>query len=303
MYIGSANWEPSIYCQELRADLLANLMSRSECQQIYDSPFPSGLDDGLAHLGNAWHFEPSLIEPSPTRFFEDPHETMLERYDPTISNTRSDSLWSTQAVENVQYQGDQGHLFGDTVLLQGGSSGQLGTYRTRTPDYLAASRYDEHQVSATVKVEPHRDNEPRIIKCFECWQIFESLQSLDQHTKTESHKGWRCSEEGCGKTYPRRDTLVRHQLKHSPKGHACDECAKSKKRKFFVRKDHLNEHIRKRHLPSTDDMRCVKTVESRICPNERADTTTTVIPSPKSTRRCKSSSSPWRPCLEKVIHS
>jgi hypothetical protein len=289
--------------------LLANLMSQSECQQIYGSPFSSGLDDGLAHLGNPWQIEHSLIEPSPTRFFEDPREMMLERYDSTISNTRSDSLWSTQAVENVQYQEDGSHLFGDTILLQGGSTGQWGAYRTRTPDLLAASRYDEHQVSATVRAESHRDNEVQAIKCFECRQIFENLQSLDHHTKTESHKGWRCSEEGCGKTYPRRDTLVRHQLKHSPKAHACNECAKGNKRKFFARKDHLNEHIRKRHSPShsssTDDMRCVKIppFPIRYMPNERTDMTTTVILRPKCTRRCRSSSNPWRPCLGKVIHS
>jgi hypothetical protein len=78
------------------------------------------------------------------------------------------------------------------------------------------------------------------------------LYLLEQHTIKEAHKVWKCLERNCGKVYPRRDTLSRHQLKHSAKGHACTICQRNDKRKVFKRKDHLAEHIRKRHLSSHD---------------------------------------------------
>jgi hypothetical protein len=287
-----------------RANTIADLMSLSECPQICGSPFLLCLDDDLAHLGDLSKIEPLKIETSPVCVSEVSREMVLERYDPTMTETRSSSLWNPQAGENMHFQGDELYLFDDAILLQGGSTGEWTTYQTQNPEMLAASWYDEKQINSAIKAEPNHGAESQPIMCFECQKTFDNLQSLDQHTKAESHKGWKCPEEGCGKTYPRRDTLVRHQLKHSPKGHACDECAKGKKRKSFVRKDHLNEHIRKRHssTTSTDDMRCVKIPRSSI-PNERADMTTAVILRPRSTRRCRSSSSPWRPCLGKIIHS
>jgi uncharacterized Zn-finger protein len=233
-------------------------MSLSECQQIHVSPFLLGLDDDLPHLGNLGQVEPLRIEPSSIYGFEGSQRSMLRRYESTASDTRSSSLWSPQTAEHVQYQEDERSFFENSISLQGGSTSQWGAYRTRTPDPMAAFRHDELQSNAAVRAEPHRDTEAQPIKCFECRQPFDNLQSLDQHTKAKSHKGWRCSEEGCGKTYPRRDTLLRHQLKHSPKAHVCTECAKCNKRKYFARKDHLNEHIRKRHSPSTDDMRCAQ---------------------------------------------
>jgi hypothetical protein len=253
MYLGSVCSEHPHYCN-FRANILAELMSLIECPQICGSPFLLCLDDDLTHFGDFSKTEPLTIGPSPMCDSEVSRGTLLGRYDPTMTDTRSSSLWNPQAGENMQYQGDELYLFDDAILLQGGSTGEWTTYQTQSSEVMAASCHDEKQINPATKAEPNHGVESQPIMCFECQKPFDNLQSLDQHTKTRSHKGWRCSEEGCGKTYPRRDTLVRHQLKHSPKAHACNECSKSNKRKFFARKDHLNEHIRKRHSPSTDSI-------------------------------------------------
>jgi hypothetical protein len=91
--------------------------------------------------------------------------------------------------------------------------------------------------------------------CSVCFQLFSSLGALDKHARNTSHKAWRCQEIGCGKSYARRDTFLRHALKHSQTGFACLECSKDGTKKVFKRKDHLNEHIRKRHSKGEDSAR------------------------------------------------
>jgi hypothetical protein len=101
------------------------------------------------------------------------------------------------------------------------------------------------------------DDEVQRLICLECGLEFENLQGLDRHTKSSQHKAWRCQEAGCGKTYVRRDTYLRHRTKHTDSVHACNICARGKKNKVFKRKDHLKEHMRNCHSRSVDGRRYV----------------------------------------------
>jgi hypothetical protein len=98
------------------------------------------------------------------------------------------------------------------------------------------------------------------LECSACSQRFNNLRALDKHTQSTSHKAWRCSEAGCGKSYARRDTLLRHRSKHSDNGYSCLDCRRDGKEKVFKRKDHLNEHIRSRHSRSNDGARSVHVI-------------------------------------------
>ena len=102
-----------------------------------------------------------------------------------------------------------------------------------------------------------RDDEIQRLMCSECGLEFDNLQGLDRHTRSSLHKGWRCQEAGCGKTYARRDTFLRHRIKHTDSVHACSVCSRSKKHKVFKRKDHLKEHMRNCHSRSVDGRRYV----------------------------------------------
>lgn len=99
------------------------------------------------------------------------------------------------------------------------------------------------------------DDDVQRLICLECGLEFENLQGLDRHTKSSQHKAWRCQEVGCGKTYARRDTYLRHRTKHTDSVHACSICSRDKKNKVFKRKDHLKEHMRNCHSRSVDARR------------------------------------------------
>ena len=111
--------------------------------------------------------------------------------------------------------------------------------------------------------ERRQDSEVERLVCSECRLEFENLQGLDRHTRSSLHKGWRCQEVGCGKTYARRDTFLRHRIKHTDSVHPCNVCSRSKKHKVFKRKDHLKEHMRNCHSRSVDGRRYV-TLHGRI---------------------------------------
>jgi hypothetical protein len=105
--------------------------------------------------------------------------------------------------------------------------------------------------------EGRQDDEVQRLMCSECGLEFENLQGLDRHTKSSLHKAWRCQEDGCGKTYARRDTFLRHRIKHTDSAHTCSVCSRSNKNKVFKRKDHLKEHMRNCHSHSVDRTRFV----------------------------------------------
>ena len=108
-----------------------------------------------------------------------------------------------------------------------------------------------------------QDEEIQSLVCVECGLDFENLQGLDRHTKSSMHKGWRCQESGCGKTYARRDTFLRHRIKHTDSVHTCNLCSSNKKHKVFKRKDHLKEHMRNCHSRSVDGRMYVSPYEDR----------------------------------------
>jgi hypothetical protein len=96
------------------------------------------------------------------------------------------------------------------------------------------------------------------LECSACSKTFSNLKALDKHTQSTSHKAWRCREPGCGKSYARRDTFLRHRSKHSDNGHSCLDCLREGKEKVFKRKDHLNEHTRSCHSKGNDGTRSVQ---------------------------------------------
>jgi hypothetical protein len=100
-------------------------------------------------------------------------------------------------------------------------------------------------------------------ECSACSKTFSTLRALDKHTQSTSHKAWRCRELGCGKSYARRDTFLRHRSKHSENSHSCLDCLRDGKKKVFKRKDHLNEHIRSCHTKGNDGARFVQV----LCPS------------------------------------
>jgi hypothetical protein len=99
---------------------------------------------------------------------------------------------------------------------------------------------------------------PQRTDCSACSKTFSNLRALDKHTQSTSHKAWKCRETGCGKSYARRDTFLRHRTKHSDSSHSCLECLKDGKKKVFKRKDHLNEHVRSCHFRGNDVARFVR---------------------------------------------
>jgi hypothetical protein len=101
------------------------------------------------------------------------------------------------------------------------------------------------------------------LECSACSRAFSNLTALDKHTQSTSHKAWRCQETGCGKSYARRDTFLRHRSKHSDNSHSCVNCLLDGKEKVFKRKDHLREHIRSCHSKGNDGTRFVQV----LCPS------------------------------------
>jgi hypothetical protein len=95
------------------------------------------------------------------------------------------------------------------------------------------------------------------LMCSACSKTFSNLRALDKHTQSTSHKAWSCFEAGCGKSYARRDTFLRHRSQHSNNSHACLDCKRDGKKKSFKRKDHLSEHIRSCHPKGNDGARSV----------------------------------------------
>jgi hypothetical protein len=101
------------------------------------------------------------------------------------------------------------------------------------------------------------EEETQRLECFACGKTFSHLRALDKHTRSLAHKAWRCREPGCGKSYARRDTFLRHRSTHSDNSHACLDCLRDGKKKAFKRKDHLSEHIRSCHPKCNDGTRSV----------------------------------------------
>lgn len=85
--------------------------------------------------------------------------------------------------------------------------------------------------------------------CRECDEVFTTGYRLEEHAKKYNHRCYVCTVPGCGKSYCRRDVLLRHTLKHKTSKLPCKVCQKS-----FKRKDHLFQHLRSQH-PDSDGAR------------------------------------------------
>lgn len=212
------------------------------------SPYLPDLDadDEFLQFESHSEFGPSSYNQNPTHCYDETFDLELDGFIPGCSDAFNSSLWSSQTVDYGQFQEERPFPFDTATILQGGSA---GWYRPDGSPYIP--QYGSCPSNSPTR-ERSRGAALQSVECPECQQVFDSLHSLEQHTKKESHKIWRCLERNCGKAYPRRDTLSRHQLKHSARGHACIMCQQNDKRKVFKRRDHLAEHIRKRHSPSID---------------------------------------------------
>lgn len=140
----------------------------------------------------------------------------------------------------------------DLYAPQGGAVGRQSTPPTTLAKAKSERGTTPHAVSDR---EIRQDDESQRLVCLECGLDFENLQGLDKHAKSSLHKAWRCQEIGCGKTYARRDTFLRHRTKHTDSAHICHVCYRNNKQKVFKRKDHLKEHMRNCHSRSVDSTR------------------------------------------------
>ena len=217
------------------------------------SPFLPDLnaDDEFLRCYSRSEFEPWSHDQNPIYGLNESYELGLDGFIPGCSDTFNGSLSPSQTVDYGRFQQEEPFPFDTATIFQGGSTGWYGPDDSQNSKSSYIPQYDGCPSNSSTR-ERSRGAGLQSVECPECQQEFDSLHSLEQHTKKESHKIWRCLERNCGKAYPRRDTLSRHQLKHSARGHACIMCQQNDKRKVFKRKDHLAEHIRKRHSPSTD---------------------------------------------------
>ena len=141
-----------------------------------------------------------------------------------------------------------------------GYAGQGGIVTQRQGPYISTMEIKHERGTTPWRFsnrEGRQDDEIQRLMCSECGLEFENLQRLDRHSKSSLHKAWRCQEDGCGKTYARRDTFLRHRIKHTDSAHTCKICTRSNKNKVFKRKDHLKEHMRNCHSHSVDRTRFV----------------------------------------------
>lgn len=88
--------------------------------------------------------------------------------------------------------------------------------------------------------------------CRACKQFFSGSGELAEHAGTTHHRTYVCQETGCGKSYYRRDTYVRHVSTHRRTNlHVCMICP-AESRSTFKRSDHLKQHQRNCHPASCD---------------------------------------------------
>lgn len=81
----------------------------------------------------------------------------------------------------------------------------------------------------------------------------------------DSKNGYECGENGCNKTFTRKDSLDRHMTAHEDtrKRFPCTLCSRYGGSNGFTRKDHLAQHMRGYHrLTSTE-----KVVSKPCCPH------------------------------------
>jgi len=82
--------------------------------------------------------------------------------------------------------------------------------------------------------------------CHQCKRNFSRVVDMELHGREEGHKPFACSL--CPKLFSRQDALTRHREIHkSLKRYACQYCEKYRGQSAFKRRDHLRQHLRKKH--------------------------------------------------------
>lgn len=171
----------------------------------------------------------------------------------TLSSTSANAFLPTQELSPAPMVGTHVHdkAFVQPALTDPGVDMRLLGFQAQLGrDKMSTSSWD---------TDCSQDENWQQLACSECLRDFANLSALDRHTQSTLHKAWRCFEAGCGKTYARRDTFLRHRTTHRDDAlsHVCLACSKIKKRKVFKRKDHLRDHMRKCHPKVADSRRQV----------------------------------------------
>ena len=116
----------------------------------------------------------------------------------------------------------------------------------------AGSWIPDHYAPALIYTNPAKTRVSRDLKhvCKECRKSFKAAYELEDHAKKLNHRSYVCTESACGKSYCRRDVLLRHMLTHKTSEIHCPICIQTKRKRSFKRRDHLVQHMRNRHPQS-----------------------------------------------------
>jgi hypothetical protein len=84
--------------------------------------------------------------------------------------------------------------------------------------------------------------------CAICHDSYATAANLEIHAKHSGHKAFACTEPNCHMFYLRQDSFLRHCASHKETNqYPCQHCDKYEGAKAFKRRDHLLQHMRKRH--------------------------------------------------------
>ncbi|KAG5871492.1 hypothetical protein JTB14_030829 [Gonioctena quinquepunctata] len=87
-------------------------------------------------------------------------------------------------------------------------------------------------------------------QCHFCQKSFQKRSSLMYHLKTHTNILYSCKYEGCGKVYPSRTALNKHETTHTDSvKHICSECGLNFKT-YDTYRYHMNKHKGKKFLCS-----------------------------------------------------
>jgi len=92
----------------------------------------------------------------------------------------------------------------------------------------------------------HSNSVPATHTCPICFVTFSRASDIEDHAKETKHKPFACSV--CNRLFSRQDALTRHREIHeSQKRYPCAICEKCRGPVAFRRRDHLRQHLRKKH--------------------------------------------------------
>jgi hypothetical protein len=110
----------------------------------------------------------------------------------------------------------------------------------------------------------HLNSMPAAHTCPKCLITFSRASEIEDHARETKHKPFACTI--CSALFSRQDALTRHrQIHESQKRYPCARCEKYRGPGAFRRRDHLRQHLRKKHRlhPNAEF--------PRHCPYDRCD--------------------------------